>query len=67
MNPAKIIKAYHSGENISNRDLLEAIPFFEDLASKLHKCGPVMLLAAREATTVARECKEYARARGLLK
>ena len=65
MKPSDVIEAYHSGDHINNDDLIAAIIFFEDLASKLHKCGPILKLAALEAANVARGCRDFAVARNL--
>jgi len=65
MLPADIIDRYNNGDKIGDLELIDAIEFFEDLALKLNQCGPIMLLAAKEATRIRNGLDAYAESRKL--
>lgn len=64
-HPKDLYNKYVQGDKITDNQLKEGVPFWKDLADKLHKAGPVFKLCANEAGRVYRGLNEFADARGL--
>jgi hypothetical protein len=67
INPKTILKKLSSGDALTNGEVLFGMVFFKDLADQLFACGPVFLLAAKEANRAWMDLESFARARGIYK
>lgn len=63
--PKDLYNKYVQGDKITDNQLKEGIPFWKDLADRLHKTGPVFKLCANEAGRIYRGLSDFAHARGL--
>ena len=66
MNPKQIYNKYHEGGSFSDKELLEGIQYFKQLATLLSKCGPVFKLAFQETLRIQSGLEDYATARGII-
>jgi hypothetical protein len=62
----KTYEKFINGDSISDRELLNAVPFFKQLADNLTYMGPVFHLAANEAHRVYAKLFDFKVARGLV-
>jgi hypothetical protein len=59
----RVYEAFLIGDSISDEDLLDAIPNFEELFDNLVAMGPTMNLASNEVGRVLRGLREFKAAR----
>lgn len=64
-SPNRIYTKQRNGDPLTNKEVLEGLIFFKDLADRLMKCGPIFHLAFTEANHTYFTLRGYAEARNL--